>query len=596
MSPVFNDKEEILGKCVLTFLSTDSVSASPTTPTTLATPTSATNTVPTPSSTTNLPPSAPTPSGSNSNTSTAAPPSTTSSAAPPPTSTEPPTTTSQPPTTTSTSVSTSTAPETTSSAPVTTSSSVSTSSSIPTSTSTSESTSSSSSSSLSSSSSTPVTSSTQPTSASATPTTAVAVTTTTPRTSTTPAASTGVIISSRSTVSVSYIRTTSDGQIYTATVVVSSSESAAATSTGKSFFQNTGAVIGVFVVVGVVAMVLLVLVATVFIRRRKAKQFDLDVQEAARDAARVQAPVDDDDDYAGTSYNTHGSKPMSTEQRPYGYGATGATGWDPYARGIAPGGYEMQHRRTSTGNAAGMAGFAAGDVFARSSGPEQQGYGQQQGYNQGYAQAYGQGNQGYGQQGYAQDGYNTGYGQGYGVNQQTYNSSYSNTSASYNTSPQQGYALAQEQPAQAAQAGRAPVHAQMMMPEAQRHSYNNVGAFRQSPSYGQAHPGEQVQYEHAEPTDTSGQDSRYPSAPRMSEDPYGGYLPYDEPGPSTTSQAPSTNPPAYVAGPSNAGATGDRKGDARRQSSARSHATRYSRDDDESDEEPTRRVLKVANE
>ncbi|KDN38624.1 hypothetical protein RSAG8_09411, partial [Rhizoctonia solani AG-8 WAC10335] len=525
------------------FLFTDSVSSIATTSATL---TSATNTVPTPSFL------------------------------------QAPTTTSVPPSTSSTS--------TTSSTPVTTSSAISTTSATPTSTSTP----------VSTSSSTPVTSNTQSTSTPATTTTAGVVTTTTPSTSTsttstptpiptpttTSRASTSTVsrnISSRSTV----IVTTSDGQLVTATIIVSPSETAAAASTKKSFFQNTGAVVGVFVVVGIVAMILLVVIGTVFLRRRRAKQFDLDVQEAAREAARAQAPVDDDD-YAGTSYNTHSSKPITTEQRAYGYGATGVTGWDPYARGAAPGGYEMQHRRTSTGTAPGMAGFGAGDVFARTGGvDQQQGYGQQQGYNQGYA--YGQGNQGHGQQGYAQDGYNTGYGQGYG--QQPYNSSYSNASlGNNNASAQQGYALAQEQPVQG---GRAPVHAQMMMPDPQRHSYNNVGAFRQSPSYGQAHPGEQVQYEHAEPADTLGQDGRYPAAPRMSEDPYGGYLPHDEPGPSTTSQVHSTNPPAYVPGPSNVGATGERK--VGRKPSRKSQETSYSRDD-ESDEEPTRRVLKVANE
>ncbi|EUC58219.1 transmembrane protein, putative [Rhizoctonia solani AG-3 Rhs1AP] len=370
----------------------------------------------------------------------------------------------------------------------------------------------------------------------------------------------------------------------TSTTITSASTSSTLYLCHYSFFQNTGAVVGVFVVVGIVAMILLVVIGTVFLRRRRAKQFDLDVQEAAREAARAQAPIEDDDDYTGTSYNTHNSKPMSAEQRAYGYGATNASGWDPYARGAAPGGYEMQHRRASvvTSTTPGMAGFGAGDTFAR-----EQGYGQQQGYNQGYAQPYAQGNQGYAQQqGYAPEGYNTGYGQGYG--QQAHNPS--NTSSGYNnTSPQQGYALAQEQPGQG---GRAPVHAQMMMPDPQRHSYNNVGAFRQSPSYGEAHPGEHVQYGHAEPEDTSGQDGRYPSAPRMSEDPYGGYLPYDEPGPSTTSQAPSSNPPAYATGPSNVGATGDRK--VARQPSGKSHETRYSRDDDESDEEPTRRVLKVS--
>lgn len=346
------------------------------------------------------------------------------------------------------------------------------------------------------------------------------------------------------------------------------------------FFQNTGAVVGVFVVVGIVATALLVLLATVFIRRRRAKQFDREVQEAAREAARAQAPVDDDDDYGGgASYNTHASQPMSTERPGYGaYGAVGgASGWDPYGRAAA-GGYEMQHRRasTSTGTGPGMAGFAAGDVFARPVPPDPS-----QGYNR---------NQGYGQ-GYAQDGYNTGYGQGYG-NSQPYPAGFNNMPAPNLAQPQRP------------ERGRAPIQAQMMMPEAQRHSFNNVGAYRSSPSYGQAHPGEQVEYGHAEPDNVGpapqggnaqAQDQGY--APRPSEDAYGGYETYDtyaDPGPSASQG--HSNPPAYSAGPAgNAGATGDRKEALamRRQSSGRSGATRYSQDDYDSEGSPPRRVLKV---
>ncbi|KAF8757248.1 hypothetical protein RHS01_04110 [Rhizoctonia solani] len=558
MSPVFNDKFDMLMN-IKRQETTATVSTDSSTTLTISTPTSATISTPT---TTSTPSSTPTtsvltPSGPNSNTSTALPTSTAVPTLTPTVTPTLPTPTPTPnPTPTPTPTPTPPTPTPHLHLPLHRHRRQLRSSAIPVST------------------TTVLAPTTAPsTSAAPVPTTNVTPTTTTrPTTTSAPPSS----VSSRTTVFVS----TSGDQLVTVTAVVGPSGTVAAAAPKKGFFDNTGAVVGVFVVVGVVAMILLVLIATVFIRRRKAKQFDLDVQEAAREAARVQAPIDDDDDY-NTSYNTHTSKPLSAE-RGYGYGSTAPTSWDQYPRGTAAGGYEMQHRRTSTGTAPGVAGFGAGEGFARSVGvDQQQGYGQQQGYNQGYNQSYGQA---YSQQGYPQDSYNTGYGQGYGANQQGYNN------ASYNnTSPPRSYALAQEQPAQG---GRAPVHAQMMMPEATRHSYNSVGAFRQSPSYGEAHPGEQVQYAHAE-LESSGQDGRYPVAPRISEDAYGGYLPYDEPGPSTSqAQSHSTNPPAYVAGPSNAGATGDQK--VGRAPSGRSHETRYSQEDDESDDEPTRRVLKVS--
>lgn len=331
-----------------------------------------------------------------------------------------------------------------------------------------------------------------------------------------------------------------------------------------------------FVIVGIAATALVVFIITLFIRRRRAKAFDREVQDAAREAALAQAPVDDDE-YGGASYNTHASQPMSTERDRYGYGSSNASSWDPYARGVTGatiGGYEMHQRRTSTGTAPGMAGFASGDSFARAVGVDQpQGYNQPQGYGPGYGQ----------QQAYANQGYNQGYSQqqqGY----QQYN----------NTSPQQTYQLAQERgPA------RPPPQARMMMPEAQNNpqqNYNTVDAYRSSPSYGQAHPGEQVEYGHA----YSGEET---DRPRQSEDPYGGYETYDYGSTSNNHASGSGNnarPPAYAPGlAGNAGATGDRKGGATlaREPSGKSADTRYSQDDSDgsADEQPTRRVLKVAN-
>jgi len=389
----------------------------------------------------------------------------------------------------------------------------------------------------------------------------------------------------------SYIRTTSGGVVFTVTAVVGQPSASASAAAKKPFFQNTGAVVGVFVVVGVVAAALAVFVITLFIRRRRAKQFDRDVQEAAREAAQTQAPIDDDDYTAGTSYNTHASQPMSTERPGYGGVATGygagasASSWDPYGRAAigTTGGYEMQHRRTSTGTAPGMAGFGGGDSFARGVGVDApQAYAQPQAYGPAYGQ---------------QGGNNQGY--------QTYN----------NTSPPQAYALAQERGQ-----GRAPPKPQMMMPEGNRQNFNTVDAYRAGPSYGEAHPGEHVEYGHA---DTGGygfayregqagnrQDGAYAAAPnvspgRPSEDAYGGYEQYDAYTQSGGSHAADTSAvlPAYASGTGNAGATRDRKGSASqgasvgRQPSGKSADTRYSQDESEGsvDERPQRRVLKVAN-
>lgn len=74
------------------------------------------------------------------------------------------------------------------------------------------------------------------------------------------------------------------------------------------FFQNTGAVAGTFTAVGLIALVLLFVLVTAAIRRRRAKQFDREIAEAAAEAATAPVPVflDDDDDNYGPGYGqTH---------------------------------------------------------------------------------------------------------------------------------------------------------------------------------------------------------------------------------------------------------------------------------------------------
>ncbi|KAF8162612.1 hypothetical protein B0H34DRAFT_286215 [Crassisporium funariophilum] len=64
------------------------------------------------------------------------------------------------------------------------------------------------------------------------------------------------------------------------------------------FFQNTGAVAGVFSVVGLIALAVIIAFITNTIRRRRARKFDKELAAATMEAASAPAPIflDDDDD------------------------------------------------------------------------------------------------------------------------------------------------------------------------------------------------------------------------------------------------------------------------------------------------------------
>jgi hypothetical protein len=98
------------------------------------------------------------------------------------------------------------------------------------------------------------------------------------------------------------------------------------------FFQNKGAVAGVFSVLGLVVVIISIALITNAIRRRRALQFDRDVAAAAAQAAAdaSRAPVIDDDDYNdgygfqrgiggvnAYSYNNQGGYNFSTKQPDY---------------------------------------------------------------------------------------------------------------------------------------------------------------------------------------------------------------------------------------------------------------------------------------
>lgn len=153
----------------------------------------------------------------------------------------------------------------------------------------------------------------------------------------------------------------------------------------RSFFHNKGAVAGVFTVVGLVALVLVVALATNAVRRRRAKKFDEEVAAAAAEASKTpHYPFDDyDDDLSGSlsqpplaplggvggeSYN------MSEYPGPTGYGHSYNTGVAAMGAGAAGVGVNRAiSRRDNTAgyqdyntgyqdynNGQNMAGFGAG--------------------------------------------------------------------------------------------------------------------------------------------------------------------------------------------------------------------------------------------
>jgi hypothetical protein len=73
----------------------------------------------------------------------------------------------------------------------------------------------------------------------------------------------------------------------------------------STFFNNKGAVAGTFTAVGVVVAVILVLIATRWVRRRRERKFDLENDEAAAAAAAAGANPDFHDDYDYRSGNTN---------------------------------------------------------------------------------------------------------------------------------------------------------------------------------------------------------------------------------------------------------------------------------------------------
>jgi len=88
------------------------------------------------------------------------------------------------------------------------------------------------------------------------------------------------------------------------------------------FFSNTGAVAGVFSVVGLIGLALIIALITNGIRRRRARKFDKELAAATLEAASAPKPVflDDDDD---DPYRSGGGAGSMAYNNTGGYGAGG---------------------------------------------------------------------------------------------------------------------------------------------------------------------------------------------------------------------------------------------------------------------------------
>ncbi|KAH7919804.1 hypothetical protein BV22DRAFT_1040583 [Leucogyrophana mollusca] len=212
---------------------------------------------------------------------------------------------------------------------------------------------------------------------STTPASSSAVSSTSTAPSSTAASTSSVVVGST---------TDSAGSVapYTSVVYASPSPSVQPNNDTKSssFFSNTGAVAGVFTVVGLVVVAIFIALVTNAVRRRRAKRFDRDVAEAAAEAAAsARSPFDDyaysgsgsgaggGGTYAGYSDNSHGTfaqAPMSLAHPNESYGMSEMSRFDPYSAGaasLAAAGMDRSRGRTeSETGAPGIAGVGAGNL------------------------------------------------------------------------------------------------------------------------------------------------------------------------------------------------------------------------------------------
>jgi hypothetical protein len=145
------------------------------------------------------------------------------------------------------------------------------------------------------------------------------------------------------------------------------------------FFHNTAAVAAVFSVAGLIAVAIFFVCLTNSIRRRRAKQFDREIAEAAAAAANTKAPVFDDDvygsgltGYSDNSHGTYGQPPMTAES----YGMTDLHPYDAFsanagAAGVGVGAavQRARSRKEMADSLPGMAMYDAGGMAPEHSSP-----------------------------------------------------------------------------------------------------------------------------------------------------------------------------------------------------------------------------------
>lgn len=140
--------------------------------------------------------------------------------------------------------------------------------------------------------------------------------------------------------------TDASGRVYTVTAIVHNTANVNGSSSrggGSDFFENTGAVAGVFVVVGLVVAASIGAFTFLMLRRRRRQRLDRDVAAAAAAAAAAQQPrFEDEDDHSpamtqyGGYYASNGSHDFdqSQPQSTGGYDYEAAGGYDPYAANL----------------------------------------------------------------------------------------------------------------------------------------------------------------------------------------------------------------------------------------------------------------------
>ncbi|KAF8627157.1 hypothetical protein AX17_006373 [Amanita inopinata Kibby_2008] len=133
-------------------------------------------------------------------------------------------------------------------------------------------------------------------------------------------------------------------------------------SSSRGFFHNTGAVAGVFTVVGLIVVAILIAFVVNYVRRRRAEKFDREIAEAAAEAAAARAPafLDDDAENYGPS-GGYGSYPGKFSDISHGT-------YSQSPMGVNPESYNMREMGPGPGEVYDANGYGAAGVGAGAAG------------------------------------------------------------------------------------------------------------------------------------------------------------------------------------------------------------------------------------